>query len=222
MSNLLQNLIPFLVSIRAEKIIGKSIASIESSSYNLATLSKGQRLSAIGKVDTFLAKERERKKTIEDKVKAILFIMTLASFLMINSIKFLTDPNLEISFFSKILISLSLIYFVFSGVASIKALNLKGFHDLYLFSYFTEDSTEIEFKEIPKIDYIGKMYKNVRLNYYNTMIRANYTFSSFVDIRNGFVLLLLFYMSVIWKKEFSFIINIDIYNIIQRICANFA
>ena len=149
----------------------------------------------IEELEVYHQKEVERKKTIEDKAKSSLFVIALSVTLILGSLNFIKDIKTGTNFtLILLLLFLGLIYLVLSGVSSIKALNISEFHDIYIGDLINEKEDEKNIKIIDKKDRAEQLYKNIKLNQLKTNIKSNYVYATFVGIRNGIILISLFFI----------------------------
>lgn len=189
-----QNIYPHIYAFYAEKILKNKVHELKVN----FKITEDQNLNEfIKELEDYHKKEVERKKLIEDKAKSSLFVIAISVTLILGSLNFFRDikgePNFLyiISLFS---LFLGLIYLLLSGISSIQALTIKEFYDIYV-----DDRIEVtegiqNIKNFDIKDQIEQIYKNIKLNQSITNIRSNYVSATFIGIRNGIILMSLFFI----------------------------
>lgn len=89
---------------------------------------------------------------------------------------------------------LGVILLFLSGITAIKAFNIGEYHDIYLNDRIREDGTRLNIVETPQEDKVSVLYKIVKLNQLTTNIRTNYVYATFIGIRNGIILVSIFFI----------------------------
>ncbi|MTV47892.1 hypothetical protein GJ688_02700 [Heliobacillus mobilis] len=146
----------------------------------------------LDRLEKLYSKEQERRKTIEDKAKVNVTGITLALTLLSSSITFLngtktSNIKLEHGVTEDILLLLFLstfIYLFLGALDAIKALQLGLVYDIYL-------SDEI--KMASKGSYLRclELSKSIHFNYKYNTIKENFVTSSYDNIKNAIIALLL-------------------------------
>src|SRR5690606_39135111 len=127
----------------------------------------------------------------------ILFIITLS----ITTITFLLSYSKDNSdkILSLILLSLSVIFFITAGIQAISTLNVRRFHIIQ--QLITENDEYLTISETKKNDnYLKGITRSKYLNDIITTQISNSIFSAFILIRNGLVLYLSFFISIIFSN----------------------
>jgi endonuclease YncB( thermonuclease family)/F0F1-type ATP synthase assembly protein I len=143
-------------------------------------------------IEKLHVKEAERKKTIEDKAKTNVTAVTIAIALVttvltvingVNTYSFFNTQPLSVYLLG--IVMLGFIYLVISGFSAFRALQLGNVYDIYL-------NDEFELLGEPEETRIGRMTKNLNLNYVSTPRREAYVTASYQGMKNGIVALLVF------------------------------
>lgn len=193
-----QNLIPNLYAFWAEKILRNKIKKLKEKEFNIK-IGKNQDLDEFVKELTeHHHKEIERKKVIEDKAKASLFIIALSITLILGSLGFIKGRGVTLEPYILLILTTGVIYLLLSGITSIRALNIREFYDIYLENRIEENRGNLNIMSLDNQDRIARFYKIINLNQLMTMIRSNYVYATFIGIRNGIILLSLFFILVVW------------------------
>ncbi len=193
-----QNLIPNLYAFWAEKILRNKIKKLKEKEFNIK-IGKNQDLDEFVKELTeHHHKEIERKKVIEDKAKASLFIIALSITLILGSLGFIKGRGVTLEPHILLILTTGVIYLLLSGITSIRALNIREFYDIYLENRIEENRGNLNIMSLDNQDRIARFYKIINLNQLMTMIRSNYVYATFIGIRNGIILLSLFFILVVW------------------------
>ncbi len=189
-----------------ERILKESIEKIEKIEFNIE-LSKYKEVYELKKEEDELIKELkeyhqkeiDRKKVIEEKAKASLFVITLSITLLLGSLNLFNDGKNEVIVkfpILFILFILGLIYLIFSGFASVHALNIGKIYDISVDDRIKKIEGKHIIKNFNKRDWINQLYKNIVLNQKRTNIRSNYVYAAFIGIRNGIILISIFFIIV--------------------------
>ncbi|WP_214630356.1 thermonuclease family protein [Paenibacillus agaridevorans] len=140
-------------------------------------------------IEKLLAKEAERKKSIEDKAKTNVTAVTIAITLVTTILTIINGANSYTFFIAQPLsillicaVIVGFIYLVISGFSAFRALQLGAIYDIYLY-----DEKEL----LGKQDEIrlGRMIKNLELNYLSTPQREAYVTASYQAMKNGIIAL---------------------------------
>ncbi|AUC81516.1 hypothetical protein [Lacinutrix sp. Bg11-31] len=155
---------------------------------------KKQKDEYISKLKNEVNLQLERKIKLEDKAKSLLFIITLAITTITFSLDYLKENANQI--IPIIFIFFSITHFVIGGIRALQTLNIKEFNI---------DQTNIELNnnkfKIRLDKKASSLLKElIRSRSLNELIHvkiANLTYASFILIRNGLVLFVLFFISTI-------------------------
>lgn len=207
---ILQDLIPHLYThFSANKKIEKNIQDMES---KLKTKLKKNMFgdgyedkeleNLSSELKRYQKKERNQRDRIDDKAKASLFIIALTITLIIGSLNFINGIGKQnIPLVSFVILILGVIYLISAGIASIKAFNVREFHDIYFFEGIEKDNDK--YKIIDKKKEVNLLHSYIELNQERTRISTNYVYSTFIDIRNGLILVALFFITAIFNGIFT-------------------
>jgi hypothetical protein len=158
----------------------------------------------IEQVKNDLIEQGERKKGLEDKIKAILFTISVS----ITAITFsLTYEKTSFSSFlditSLIILGLSIFYFVSSAILSVKTLIPIDFYNNQSDILFDKEEKKITIT-IPKPDEeLKQLLKHKLLNDNINLRIANATYSVLKLLRNGMVLFAVYFLIALYQKVFS-------------------
>lgn len=203
---ILQDVIPHLYTyFSANKKIGKNIQDMESK-LNETTFGddyEDKELENLSlELKRYQEKERNQRDRIDDKAKASLFIIALTITLIIGSLNFINGIGKQnITLFLFGILILGVIYLISAGIASIKAFNVREFHDIYFFQGIENDNNK--YKLIDKKKEVNLLHSYIELNQERTRISTNYVYSTFIDIRNGLILVALFFITAIFNGIFT-------------------
>ena len=92
---------------------------------------------------------------------------------------------------------LGILYLLFSGYTSIKAINIREFYDETLDDIISENDGKLTIKNSSTNEKMLLYYKNIKLNQLINNIKSNYVYATFIGIRNGIILISIFFM-LIW------------------------
>lgn len=154
-----------------------------------------------GKEEEYIIKLKEeikiqfdRKVKIEDKAKSLLFIITLAITTITFSLNYLKENSNQIT--PLIYIVLSIIYFVFGGFRALQTFNIKQFHIDQPTIHFKENQFILK-PEKKTIEHLKELIISKSLNDLINTKTSNLTYASFILIRNGLIMFVLFFISTI-------------------------
>lgn len=204
---ILQDVIPHLYAhFSANKKIGKKIQDMESKLNETMfgdDYEDDELENLSSELKRYQEKERNQRDRIDDKAKASLFIIALTITLIIGSLNFINGigkQNIPFVLFG--ILILGVIYLISAGIASIKAFNVREFHDIYFFQGIEKDNAK--YKLIDKKKEVNLLHSYIELNQERTRISTNYVYSTFIDIRNGLILVALFFITAIFNGIFTF------------------
>lgn len=195
----LQEIVAHWHACRVERIITKNVKKLEKRKYSFPLDNEEDFNKLIEDIKECHKNERSRKEIIEDKAKASLFVISLSVTLLLGSLDFIKDPNSGIIFkiFMFLILVLGLSYFLLSGYSSIRAFNIRKFFDIDINELIKEKEGKLNIINLSDKDKISEMYKNIKINQLITNIRSNYVDATFIGIRNGIILISLFFIIVI-------------------------
>jgi hypothetical protein len=107
--------------------------------------------------------ENDRKKSIDDKAKSALFIITLSSTIMLGGLTLVKGS--EISFGVPLLLTISagVVCFVQSGIASVIALSSRAFYGPNVVDQIKKVDGEYKIKPPTKLDQAYLLYRSLTL-----------------------------------------------------------
>lgn len=160
-----------------------------------------------GKEEEYVLKLKEeikiqfdRKVKIEDKAKSLLFIITLAITTITFSLNYLKENSNQI--LPLIFIVLSIIYFVFGGFRALQTFNIKQFHVDQPTIDFQENKFVLK-PEKKTISHLKELIISKSLNDLINIKTSNLTYASFILIRNGLIMFVLFFISTIFILHYE-------------------
>ena len=149
-----------------------------------------------------LEEQLDRKKGLEDKIKSILFIITVS----ITAVTFcLKDLSVRwespLSFFVMIFLGLSILYFVGGAVLALKSLVPIAFHSSQPSIDFDIESQRIVFTNSEKGTDIEVLLKSKLLNDLINLKVQNKTNAVLLLVRNGLILFAAFFITALLDKN---------------------
>lgn len=196
-----QEILPNFYSSKIEKIINQRIEEINAATVNIDSNIDVDK--SMEKIITDLSAQSERKKGLEDKVKAILFSISIAITGITFSLNY--DKALLSSFWDILALLpliLSILYFIFSAIVSVKTLLPSAFH-IYQTEIVLNNQT-IEVKNESKEDQLKNLFKAKLLNDNFHTIIANYVYSALRLLRNGIVLFAVYFLIALIQKNLPY------------------
>lgn len=180
----------------AEKRLNSKIHELKEKEFSVEDDGKEIAPGLIDELKNFYQKEQDRKTTIETKAAASLFIIGLSVTLILGSLEFIRNSEGGVVF--KFIIFLILIggvaYLLLSGVAALKALIIKELYDEDINDRIKETGTKLNIGVLDDKDRLAQLYRNIKLNQLVTNIRSNYVYATFIGIRNGIMLISIFFI----------------------------
>ena len=145
-------------------------------------------------LDAYEEKEVERKRSIEEKAKSSLFVVALSVTISMTILGLLKDFHLAgITIAAVVLFLVALLYLILASITAIKAINIGEFHSLSLSHFIEREDGSLKRTRISDAEKAVDLYKYLKLNQRTNNIKANYVYATFIGIRNGIVLLALFF-----------------------------
>lgn len=196
MEFILQQVAPHFYAFRAEKILTKKVRKLKETDYEIIQDNEPEPDEILKEINEFHQKEKDRKGTVEDKVKACLFIIALTITLILGSLNFIkgVDPATPFYLSGIVTLILGVIFLFLSGITAIKAFNIGEYHDIQIYDRVREDGTKLNIINTSKEEKISLLYKIIKLNQLTTNIRSNYVYATFIGIRNGIILISIFFI----------------------------
>ncbi len=193
---ILQQVAPHFYAFRAEKILTKKTKEEKEKDYDIIQNDEPDSAEILKEVNEFHQKEKGRKGTVEDKAKACLFIIALTITLILGSLNFIKGAASGTPFYLPgiVILILGVIFLFLSGITAIKAFNIGEYHDIQIYDRVKEDGTKLNIINTPDGEKISFLYKIIKLNQLTTNIRTNYVYATFIGIRNGIILVSIFFI----------------------------
>jgi len=198
---LLENLVPHLYAFLIENKLERRIQVLSEKKANIEISDSD--------VDEFFEivkknheKEFERKGVIEDKARSSLFVVTLAITLILGSLSFVNSDKIMFPKFLLIFLIIGVIYLIFSGITAIKALHMKPYNDIAIdniivgqnYKDLSKVYDNLSISKMSKKTELSEIYECIKLNQLLTTIKSNYVEVTFLGIRNGLILVAIFFI----------------------------
>lgn len=202
---LLEHIATYFYACWAEKVLIRKIKNLKEKEFAIKLDETKNLPKLIKELKACHQKERDRKKIIEDKAAASLFVIGLSVTLILGSLEFIrdTESGLIFKFFIFSILIIGVIYLLFSGAASIKALITRQFYDEDLDDWIKENGNELNVVTLDNNIRFAQAYKSIKLNQLMTDIRSNYVYATFIGIRNGIILISFFFIIAVGNVFFS-------------------
>jgi hypothetical protein len=180
----------------AEKVLTKKARKQKETDYEMVRDNEQDRDKILKELNEFHQQEKGRKGTVEDKAKACLFIIALTITLILGSLNFIkgVEPGTPFYLPGIVILIIGVIFLFLSGITAIKALNVREYHDIQLHNRVREDGTKLNIIKEEREERISLLYKIIKLNQLTTNIRSNYVYATFIGIRNGIILISIFFI----------------------------
>jgi hypothetical protein len=200
-------LFPSLKALKARKKIVKYIENIENNN-ELILEEKINNDEYYKFVIETLDKNSKRKETIEDKSKSTLLVIAVIITFIIGTLttfdKFYSHDIFGIVFL--IILFFGILFLLLGTIHAIQVLNIKEYYRDDIMDYLEIDGKDV--KEKNKIGREGlkenlkRLFKYNRINENIILIKCNFAYASFISIRNGIVIIVLFFLLIICKNAF--------------------
>jgi len=151
----------------------------------------------ITQIKNDLGGQLERKKRIEDKAKSLLFIIAVSVTAITFSLSYLKSLKFDIyQVISLSILFVSVIYLVLGAIRALQALNIRKF---YITQTNVEEANKVFIlrKKKENEDHLKDLIKSKQLNDLINIQLSNFTYASFNLIRNGIILIVVFFISTI-------------------------
>lgn len=194
-----QHIIPGRYGAVIEKDLLKEFEMIESvNNYDLPT---GDTKKILEKIEKDLEGQLDRKKGLEDKIKAILFSITVS----MTAITFTLDHDLilgttTVTVITSLVLLFSIFYFLSSALLAVKALIPAPFGTLYENIIFDKNRSEISLKFTGNEDRLKELVKKSLLNDNANLRLANSTYACLKLLRNGLILFAIYFALALTQK----------------------
>jgi chromosome segregation ATPase len=193
---LLDQIATYVHACRAEKKLNSKIQEFKDKEFSVENDNRDVTLELINELKNFYQKEQDRKTTIETKAAASLFIIGLSVTLILGSLEFIRnfESGVVFKFIVFLILIVGVVYLLFSGVAALKALIIRELYDEDINDRIKEDKSKLNIEALGDKNRLVQFYRNIKLNQLVTNIRSNYVYATFIGIRNGIMLISIFFM----------------------------
>lgn len=191
-----------LFAIRANKTILKGIAS---ESFIIESIWSKEIPKAIAILEKFDKEYLERKKTLEEKARALLLIITASITLTVTVLTYIYNLK-EIPYISLFILIGGYLFLIISIVDVIATLNTTEYYYITKEDYFKpkEGSANLVFFDFEQgNEYIEILYRNLALNAKKNLVKQNRIYAAFENLRNGIILICIFFILSVFQKIFS-------------------
>ena len=150
----------------------------------------------------FSKDELDRKKIIEEKARALLFIISATIAITTGSLAYISQLQLSNVIIEVAVASLLIgfLYLIFAIINTIKSLHVYEYYYILPADYFEEQDSTIKLSLENEVRIVNKLYKNLKLNSLINLRRGNHLSASFTNIRNGVISIAFFFMLVLFSK----------------------
>lgn len=200
---ILQSIFPGFYAVIVNHRIEEKLKKQSNFSVDTTAIASGQEKNYIEQIRSELKDQRERKKTIEDKAKSLLFIITVSISAITFSLTYI--KNIEKSTpqtIALIILGISILYLISGAIRAIQTINIKKYY--FIQSKFNIDTINNSFKIIanePDSDLLKTMIVAKNINdSINTQL-SNYAYASFILIRNGILLFACFFITTVFSNS---------------------
>jgi len=195
-----QQIVPGFYARRAErKIIVPNYDRIEA--MEKFDLPKQHKEESLTELKAEIVEQAERKKGLEDKIKSILFVISVSITAITFCLKdFQNSWEGALNFCSLALLGLSIFYFVSSALLSIKSLMPVAFHQPHPEIKADKDTGTISWARSKPDDELKELVKYKLLNDNINLRVQNATYAVLRLLRNGMLLFALFFLIAVYQK----------------------
>lgn len=191
-----QQIFPGLYADYCNKKVSKIYNKQKKADVNIAEINS-EKDDYILKLKNEIEQQIERKIKLEDKAKSLLFIITLAITIITFSLTYIKENTYHL--LPIIFIVLSIIHFIISGIRALQTLNIKEFNIHQANIKFKENEFILKKDKKPSL-LLKELIKSKSLNDLINLKTSNYTFASFILIRNGLIFFVFFFVLSISKS----------------------
>lgn len=188
-------------ALRANKIIKKQLPELEQTEFSVNLFAN--KFEDVKKtIDAFNQEHLERKKILEEKARALLLIVTASATLTTGILTFVYNLQGQHAFLLSLLI-LGYVFLILCIFDVLATLNTTEYYYINGNDYFRPvgNTTEIEYNNInDKVEYIERLYRNTQLNSRKNLIKQNHLYAAFENLRNGVLLICVFFIISIVLK----------------------
>lgn len=200
---LLQYIFPGFYAGYANGIISKNQEKQRSFDVDLTAITTGQEKEYIDQVKADLKEQHDRKKTIEDKAKSLLFIIAVSITAITFSLTYLNSLNFNIyQIIALVSLGISISYFVSGVIRALQTLNIRPFNVIQVEVEITNSNYILVAKK-NDTDFLKELIKKKQLNDLTNVCLANFTYASFSLVRNGIIFFVVFFAMTTCGNYFS-------------------
>jgi hypothetical protein len=197
-----QQVLPNIYCSFINKRIEKELSDINNA--EIKDLTEGGLDESLHQLRQDLDNQNDRKRGLEDKIKAILFTISISITAITFSLTY--EKNVFVNYFdlfSLAFIVLSILFFVLSAIISIRTLMPVGFHILQSNILFSKEQKTIELKTETKQHEIKKLLK-FKLQNDNVHLRtSNSVYSALQLLRNGIIMFAAYFVFALVQKNIN-------------------
>lgn len=179
---------PNLYSFYVERKIRQHFAKAEALDLDFAAEDPSDLEDFTIELEAYQERQDERRKTIDDKAKSCLFVITVSTTLMLAGLSFVKEGKISFGYPLLILIGLGTAFFIVSVITSVKAMNVIPLNITHPNDWIVSSNGDKPIT-IKKPDKTHLLYRITMLNDYELNIRANFVSATLTGIRNGVLLL---------------------------------
>lgn len=192
-----QEMFPNIYAFIVEKKIRSRYSAFKDRSLSLR-LNTRRKESISKSLLSYHEREAERKKIIEEKGRAALFIVALSITIGLATLGLLKDlQNNWLSIVAFCFFSIGLLYLLIAGITALRVVNIGEFHQITISDELEERKDVITESRASKQVMILKLYRYLKLNQHINNIKANFAYATFIGIRNGIVLIAMFFFLIL-------------------------
>lgn len=186
-------ILPHLMAFRAEWKLTKQRKQISEATFTLDNDTKiDKRLVESLKQDH--RDELERWNRVTEKARSGLFIVGVTIVIMLTSLRFFADHREVTNAFGVTLLVLTVVSFVLSAVTLTMAINIRERYSIFLDDLVQVQDERLTPAKMADADWVRKLYHAGRCNQKTATIISNYVAVSYIGIRNGIILLAVFFV----------------------------
>lgn len=217
----LQIFVPFIPAFRSETKLKKKIEKLNDE-HAYIEINGNNEDDLLEIVREHHHREFDRDNKIEDKAKSSLFIVTLSITFILGSLNYINGVNTWIipEIIVLIVLIIGVFYLVFAAVTSIKTIHATPSYDIYIDNriegFKSSFHDNLKMVKINKKQEINTLYECIKLNELWMIIKLNFMDATFAGLRNGIILVSVFFILVV----INVILNYQIVEIIIKFLTN--
>jgi len=200
---ILQHIFPGFYATYANNIVAKIYDKQQNFDVDVTAITSGQEKDYIEQVKADLKEQHDRKKTIEDKAKSLLFIITVSITAITFSLNYLNTLEINVlQIIALIILGLSILYLVLGTIRAIQTLNIRQFHVIQTAVEITDQNYKLTAKK-SDTDFLKELIKSKQQNDLINIRLSNFTYASFTLVRNGIILFVSFFIMTLSVSYFT-------------------